>query len=103
MSQSYAVQRAAFDGVRDPLCMCLQPLKTPCSEKSVFDSVEELTQLWAYAEDLETFEYARKEYLSIFAGPVRAFAYLRVRPLMNPRHSTHTLTFSTRCANSRDR
>ena len=37
----------------------------------MFDTVEELTQLWGYSEDLETYEHTCKEYLSIFAGPVR--------------------------------
>ncbi len=37
---------------------------------SVFNTLEELNQLWSYAEDLETYEYTCKEYLSLFAGPV---------------------------------
>ena len=42
----------------------------PCSDPAAFQSLEELTQLCSFAEDLETFEYACKEWLTLFANPV---------------------------------
>ena len=98
MSEPDIVQCATANRVRAVIRALLLFLKSRfCSEKSVFDSVEELTQLWAYAEDLETFEYTCKEYLSIFAGPVRHTPYSRVHSLTDLRRSMRIPTFSTRC------
>ncbi|KZT13104.1 alpha/beta-hydrolase [Laetiporus sulphureus 93-53] len=36
--------------------------------RTVFEAFEELTQLWSFSEDLESFEYSCKELLDFFAG-----------------------------------
>ena len=33
----------------------------------MFEALEELTQLWSFSEDLESFEYSCKEILDFFA------------------------------------
>lgn len=38
--------------------------------KAVFDSLEELNQMWGFAEDLESYEYVCKELLNYSGGTV---------------------------------
>ncbi|OSX60525.1 hypothetical protein POSPLADRAFT_1047949 [Postia placenta MAD-698-R-SB12] len=46
--------------------LCNIPAQTELN--AVFDAFEELVQLWAFAEDLESFEYSCKELLDLFVG-----------------------------------
>ena len=64
----------------------------------MLDATDELCQLWSYAEDLETFEYACKELLDYFAGPVSyTSAILVLRSISTlSLTSMHIQTYKTR-------
>ncbi|OCH95871.1 alpha/beta-hydrolase, partial [Obba rivulosa] len=48
------------------LTLCNLPTQTEL--RSVFDAFEELAQMWAYAQDLESFEYCCKDLLELCTG-----------------------------------
>lgn len=71
-SECHAVQHSSPDRVCSNWCPCLASLMWRCPRlNAVFDAFEELVQLWAFAEDLESFEYSCKELLDLFVGTVR--------------------------------
>ncbi|TFY58564.1 hypothetical protein EVJ58_g6343 [Rhodofomes roseus] len=64
---AYAALRFAvlFPELVLSLTLCNVPAQTEI--RSVFEALEELCQLWAFSEDLESFEYSCKEVLDFFA------------------------------------
>ncbi|EMD40993.1 hypothetical protein CERSUDRAFT_44789 [Gelatoporia subvermispora B] len=66
----YAYTALRFAILFPELCLSLTlcNLPTQTELRSVFDAFEELTQMWAYAEDLESFEYSCKELLELCTG-----------------------------------
>ncbi|OBZ71835.1 hypothetical protein A0H81_08215 [Grifola frondosa] len=76
---SFAAEIYSFTALRfailfPELCLSLTLCNVPPQTelRSVFEAVEELSQLWAYSEDLESFESACKEVLTFFAGDANA-------------------------------
>ncbi|KIP09848.1 hypothetical protein PHLGIDRAFT_34214 [Phlebiopsis gigantea 11061_1 CR5-6] len=58
---------ALFPDLCLSLILCNVP--PPTEVRSVFATLEELNHMWGFAEDLESYEYACKEFLNVFCGP----------------------------------
>ncbi|EKM59592.1 uncharacterized protein PHACADRAFT_250189 [Phanerochaete carnosa HHB-10118-sp] len=66
----YSMAALRFAALFPELCLSLTlcNVPPPTEVKTVFDSMEELNHMWGFAEDLESYEYACKEFLNFFGG-----------------------------------